>query len=594
MSRRIALWSLALVAAAGSAAAQEVQLQVSAGPHYTSEPVEVQVRVEDFEETPQPTVEAPAPASGKLRYVGVSPSVTSSMVFDGQRMTRTREVSFVFRFEFRPSQPGEAEVGPFTVSQGATTRTTPPVRLNIRQVPASDRLGVALELPSDPIYVGERVPVAVEFRLDRTLQENLQSYTLEVPFFDLDQPFRFVDEPGEQGDTEVTLVTPDGNLTLKGHAQRRANEVVIRIERTLMALAEGEFQIPPTTLFVEEGTRWRRDFFGGRSATQSRRLRAIDPGRSFRVRGVPAAGRPPGFAGGVGEGFALDVAADRTVVQVGEPITLTLTLRGRGNLEAASLPRLDAEGMLPAARFRVPEDELSGRVVDGAKQFTAVVRVLDEGVKEIPALEYAWFDPENETFEVTRSRPIALSVRAAEVIGAADVFSTATDTASAPTADAGEATPRPRSLALTGADLAIVRDPAVLLASGSRTFGGAWLPVGLYGGGCLALALALLDRRRRAVDPELVRLGKLADEVRREVSNAASLAAPEAAAALARALRRLRAERPDARAADLDAFLGECDARSYAPEGQRASGPLDPGTLERARALVDEIAGERP
>jgi hypothetical protein len=591
---RVAGLLVAVLLSAGSAVAQEVQVEVSGGPHYVSESVEVQVTVKDFSEDPQPSVETPAPASGKLRYVGVSPSVTSSMVFDGQRMTRTREVSFVFRFEYRPSQPGSAEIGPFTVSQGATKRTTPPIRINIRKVPSSDRLGVVLELPADPIYVGERVPIALEFRLDRDLQENLGSYTLEVPFFDLSKPFRFIDDSEPKGGTEVTLVTPDGKLTLQGSAQRRGNEVAIRIERLMMPLSEGEIRVPPTTLFVEEGTRWRRDFFGGRTATHSRRLRAIDPGGVFTVKGVPAVGRPPSFAGGVGEGFVLEVSADRTVVQVGEPITLTLTLRGRGNLEAASLPRLDAEGLLPAERFRVPDGELSGRVEDGAKQFSAVVRVLDDAIQEIPALEYAWFDPGREAFEVTRSRPIALSVRSAEVIGAADVFATRDgepeDPALSPASDA----PRTRALALTGADLAIVRDPARLVRSTGGAFGGAWVPVGLYGGGCLALALALLDRRRRAVDPEFLRLRGVVAEVRREVSEAAALAAPEAAAGLARALRRLRAERPEVSAADLDAFLGECDARSYAPPSQRASGALDEAFLARARALVDEIAKEAP
>lgn len=591
MTRPLALLLLGVLASL-PAFAQEVQVQVSRGPHYLSEPIELQVSIKDFEEEPQPVVETPAPATGKLRYVGVSPSVTSSMVFDGQKMTRTREVSFVFRFEFRPTRAGVAEVGPFSVTQGATTRTTPPVRLNIRQVPSSDRVGVALELPADPVYVGERVPVAVEFQLDKELQENLQTYTLEVPFFDLSKPLRFIDDPENAGETDVTIITPDGKLPLKGAARRGARGVVVRIERTMLALAEGEISVPPTTLFVQEGTRWRRDFFGGRTATQSRRLRAIDPGRVFTVKGVPAEGMPASFAGGVGEGFALEVTADRTVVQVGEPITLTVTLRGHGNLEAASLPRLDAEGLLPGERFRVPEGDLSGRVEDGAKRFTAVVRVLDDSVDEIPALEYAWFDPEREVFEVTRSRPIALAVRSAEVIGAADVFASAPEEGAfrEPRLEADAA--RPRSLALTGADLAIVREPARLLGASAGAFGGAWLPIALYGGGSLALAFAFVDRRRRAVDPGLVHRRRVADQVRHELAEAEGLAAPEAAAALARALRRLRAECPETPAPDLDAFLGECDARSYAPEGQRSRDPLDPAFLARARDLADAIAQE--
>jgi hypothetical protein len=186
-------------------------------------------------------------------------------------------------------------------------------------------------------------------------------------------------------------------------------------------------------------------------------------------------------------------------------------------------------------------------------------------------------------------------VRSAEVIGAADVFSNAP---SAPEPAGGDATPgepgvvRPRSFSLTGADLAIVRDPARLLGGGTGALGGAWLPAGLYGGGLLALALAFLDRRRREVDPARLRLRRLADEVRRELDGAASLPAADAASVLARSLRRLHAERPWVHPAGLDAFLGECDARSYAPESQRAAGSLSDDFFARARALVDELVEE--
>jgi hypothetical protein len=225
--------------------------------------------------------------------------------------------------------------------------------------------------------------------------------------------------------------------------------------------------------------------------------------------------------------------------------------------------------------------------IDGdAKRFTAVVRVLSDKVSEIPALAYSWFDPFSRGYQTTHSRPIALSVRSAEVIGARDVevseargdvdeFEVGSASA------ASDSRPRARSFALTGADLGIVHDPLVVLA-GVDVWGGAWLPRTLYAGSALLLGLAVWDRRRRQVDPEQARRGRLfAEEVAR-VKQAASVEE------IAQALRRMLREKPAASTQEIDTFLGECDARSYAPSGSELG--LDKDFHGQATRLAEEIA----
>jgi hypothetical protein len=351
-------------------------------------------------------------------------------------------------------------------------------------------------------------------------------------------------------------------------------------------------RVPAASVVADEGTRYRRDLFGSRVATHVRKLRAADRDRVLEVSALPRAGRPPSFAGAVGQGFQLDVSADRTVVQVGDPITLTLTLRGAGNLERLGLPALDEPGLLPKDRFRVPQGDLSGVIEGGAKRFTAMVRVLDERQQEIPALEYAWFDPEAERYETTRSRPIALSVRPAEVVGAEDVLSEPLPTpedereiAEAPEAPSAVS----RELSLTGADLAIERDVTLLVRDARTTWSGHGLPAGIYAGSVLAVLVALFDRRRR-LDPEAQALRKRAEDQLGAIRAAASAPAAEAAANIARALRALVAQHPDADSRELDEFLGECDARTYAPEELRDDGPVDPRFHQRALELAKRLS----
>lgn len=565
---------------AATAGAQAAQLTTDVGPHYVGEAVSVRVTAVGFDEDPVPTAEVAPPANGSLELVAVSPSVSQSITIVNGRMSRTREVTHVFQFRYLAAREGNVALGPFRISQGTRVANVDAVRLAVRGVPSSNDLSVALQVPPGPLFVGERVPVSVTFMLEQGLQKNVLEYALHVPLFD-EPAFRFLDE-GHEGDMQVTLQTQAGQLELRGRSgqQRKGNKLytTVTLTRTLIALEPGSYAIRPTSLSVEEGVRFRRDIFRGRQATQVRRWVAKGSGSRLEVGEIPGQARPPSFAGGIGRGFNLEVSADRTVVQVGDPITLSLVLRGEG-LETASLPPLDAEGLLSPREFRVPEGSPTGEVDGDSKRFTAVVRVLVDGVAEIPSLAYSWFDPEAREYRTTHSRPIALSVRSAEVIGARDVEVTQEpgekERASSATLD-----PRPRSFALTGADLAVERDPSLVLA-GAASWGGARLPETLYAGSVVLLLAALWDRRRRRADPVLARRGRvLAEEL-------AKVKAAQTISEIGRSLRRMLREVPTAASAEVDAFLGECDARSYAPSSTAIE--LEPAFREQAAQIAEAI-----
>ena len=283
-----------------------------------------------------------------------------------------------------------------------------------------------------------------------------------------------------------------------------------------------------------------------------------------------------------------EVTADRSVVQVGDPITLTLTLHGEGNLETAALPPLDAEGILPRSDFRVPSGEIPGEYSGGTKRFTAVVRVESEHVREIPALEYAWFDADEGTYRVTHSQPIALSVRPAEVIAADDVIRAEAEVAEATDQESPGDAQAASALPVGGADLAIELDVEVL-SRRRTTPGGPWLPAGLYTGASLLLAAALWDRRRRNVDPAVVRRRRRLQRECARIREAQALPPTDAVAEVARALRSILAETPEATSAELDAFLAECDARSYAPAGRHGDSELDQAFHRRALVLPEAM-----
>jgi hypothetical protein len=556
---------LALLVLASRVGAQELDLHVARGPHYAGVPIEIELRALGFEEDPQPEARAPAPARGGLELLDVAPNVSSSITIVDGRISQTKTVEFVYRFRLLVSQPGPLEVGPFQVSQGSVVRTAPALSLEVRGVPESDR-------------------------------SRVHAYRLHAPLFDLSDVLRFLDASEVAGGTPVSVETASGTLKLQGRVREEISQgrryTVVSVERTAVPLQAGSHPIPPASLLVDEATRWKRDLFGRRRATHVAKWRTRDRPRTLEVRPLPAAGRPDSFAGAVGRGFALEVTAERSVVQVGEPITLTFTLRGEGNLETVGFPPLDAEGLLPPASFRVPDTELTGDFDGTQKRFTAVVRVLDERVEEIPALTYAWFNPETQRYETTHSRPIALAVRHARMVGAGDVIhAEAGETAQQPSAARRPEAPQAKNdrFLSTDADLAIESDVTRLLHHSGGGWGEAWLSGGLYAGSGLVLLAALWDRRRRSVDPARLQRRKALEAELRRIREASRRPALEATAELADALRRMLAKVPEARSGEIERVLAECDAWNYAPAALRGTATLDASVHERAVAIAERL-----
>ena len=603
----IALAALLLFDAT-SAVAQQAHAQVARGPHYVGDPVDIHIVAEGYEQEPTPDVSVPTlpQESGTLQYIGVTPKVSSSISFVNGQVTRSHEVSFTYRYRYLARQPGAIHIPSFSVSQGNVSRTTSAIDLDVRKVPTSNLIDVTVGIPEGPIFIGQKVPIFVEFWIDREMQQNLVSYALDVPLL-TSSNLRFLDDPSGAHDSELQIQTDSGTMLLPAKSNQRTRNgrtfLVVRAERTMVPITAGKFTVGAASVVIDHGTRFRRDVFRQRQATAVRKLKAQTREIELEIAEVPSEGRPPSFAGAIGRGYSLDVSADRSVVLLGEPIALTFTLRGDGDLSSARLPRLT--GMFDPAHFRLPEDEVAGLLDDKGqgkpgKRFDVTVRVLDSSVREIPALAYSWFDADSRQFETTYSRPIALSVGAAQVIGAEQVERRPGNEVTAPESSSQDAradlaqdsiptSHRASSLALTGANLAVERDPAILLRD-ARTGGANALVTGsFYGMGVALVVLAVADRRRRSINPETAALQRSLAKATRELESVLSQPASKAAEAASRVLRQMLSLAPDAAGAELDDLLGELDARSYAPPTLDNS-PLPEALCKEARRIAASIA----
>ena len=198
---------------------------------------------------------------------------------------------------------------------------------------------------------------------------------------------------------------------------------VTELRTILFPTVTGKLTIGPSSLTVPiamSGSFFRRD------ATLTTKPVEVD------VRPLPD-GAPDGFTGAVGQ---LDIRArvDRRVGVVGDPLTLTVTVTGRGNFENMPDP---AWPDMPEWRSfdsaaTVDTSVNSGRV-SGRKVYERVLIPNRAGDLEIPAIVYPYFDPEAGEYWTASTEPIRVSVAPAP------------GGPLAPTADAGETAEREAS-----------------------------------------------------------------------------------------------------------------------------------------------------
>jgi hypothetical protein len=155
-----------------------------------------------------------------------------------------------------------------------------------------------------------------------------------------------------------------------------------------------------------------RDLFGRVSIANRKWLRTQPEMPPLTAKPIPEEGRPPGYSGAIGA-YSISARAVPKEVPVGDPITLTLSISGKGGLEQLSAPRLDRVEAL-TRDFEISSASLAGEIKGSRKLFSQTIRALREDVTEIPSIPMSFLNPDTGRFETVHSKPISITVKPAE------------------------------------------------------------------------------------------------------------------------------------------------------------------------------------
>lgn len=149
------------------------------------------------------------------------------------------------------------------------------------------------------------------------------------------------------------------------------------------------------------------DFFG-----RTEQMNINTDTTAIEILPLPESGQPENFSGAIGD-FAMEVGSDSKEVYEGEPVMLSVHLRGRGNfdrIEGPVFPESDMWRMYaPEAKFEA-SDPLGLR---GNKRFDYVVVPQKSGDLEIPETNFSYFDPEKQSYITLNAPSIPIRVRGA-------------------------------------------------------------------------------------------------------------------------------------------------------------------------------------
>lgn len=356
------------------------------------------------------------------------PPMTDFQVFSSGRSQSVRMVngrvsaSVTYKYVLAPRQTGRFVIGPatITVNGNVYSSATEAIVVNDSPPPASTpqqqtqdpaakrgnrerRVFITASLDKDTVFVNEPVTYIFRFYSGERLLSNPEyqrpsftgfwvedlppqrkyTTTLEGITYDVTE-IRTALFPAESG--AKVIPAAEVNATVRS-GRRRSNQ-----------------RTNPFSLFDDS-------FFD-----RGESLRLTTDALKLVVLPTPATDLKPAPSGLVGT-FEIRANTDSRQVNVGDPITVSVTVTGEGNVKSIQTPYRDT---LP--NFRMFSGGTSENIttadyrIRGSKTFDEVFVPQRAGTYSLPSFAITYFDPKRKSYEIARTEPIEITVTG----GAAD------------------------------------------------------------------------------------------------------------------------------------------------------------------------------
>jgi BatD DUF11 like domain len=399
------------------AASPSVTAVLSNSQPSVNEPVELQIKVTGAKHA---TVPGSIPVDGvEIQKTGQSWESHFSFGFDNSDSSS----SVIYHYTVLPLRAGQFKIPPQTVRIGSDSLKTPELTLSVTRPSGgkSTTSNVAtgsgikpwaqLTLVKNQVYVGQPIEAQIEIGLDARIRVDPQTIQVGPEI----SPPGFVVRRAEQiqqvprivnGVTQRVFIYKAAITPAKsGHFEISAKlNTQIQVPISRSRVPRMRRPTDPVQELFDEMEQMMPDVDRYSDVTP---LEITSDPVVIDVKPLPP-NAPPNFSGAVGN-FTMTVDAKPKTVQVGDPITVTSTINGRGNFDRMNGPALEDEHgwhkYPPSSKFRQDDDV----GVSGEKTFEMVL-APNEKKSSVPPLVFAYFDPAKENYITLRSDAVPIQV----------------------------------------------------------------------------------------------------------------------------------------------------------------------------------------
>ena len=313
------------------------------------------------------------------------PNQSSSMTYVNGRMTQS--ITYSYQLRAKSNKLGVIQIGPASIqSNGKTIKSN---IVSVEMVKASqqnknnnqnnnitdqlnDNIHLVLTVNKSNLYVGEQLTATYTLYFNANIN-GLTDY-VKVPGFS-----SFWSQEFELKENNVTQGNYKGNRYYKSVIKK----VLLTPQKS------GELTIEP--MGVELSARVRipsRSFFSSyrdiKHTVQSR-------SKKIKVKALPS-GKPATFNGAVGS-FTLKSDLSKTEAKTNEAISLTIKVKGNGNLKLFDTPDLEIPPDIETYEPKIKENiKMSNSGNSGYKSFEYVLIPRYAGEYKIPSITFSYFD----------------------------------------------------------------------------------------------------------------------------------------------------------------------------------------------------------
>lgn len=322
-------------------------------------------------------------------------------------------------YTIEPLEPGKYTIPPITAEVGGTALQTKPLLLEVlsgeeistnggnRKKSATSPTArktdeicfVTIDGLPQKAYRGELLPITIKIYFRRGVRAELDTLPKIAGDGFVLSPLS--DDPRQTRETsngnDYSVLSWDSSIT-----PIKEGEHALRIGVEATLLLPGRRTIDP---FFND------DFFNGFfGRVEQKKVRPQSKQHIVVVDPLPKKGRPADFSGAIGS-FDFQVTAAPQTVEVGEPVTLTMEISGKGNFDRVSAPAFPAgqnwKSYSPTSRF-----QSEGSSYEGSKIFEQAIVAKNSSPNSIPALSFSYFDPQRREYISSASSPLPLQIKA--------------------------------------------------------------------------------------------------------------------------------------------------------------------------------------